>query len=82
MEVLPVDILMFEDNVGLVAITHTFHIFLRNVPELIVSQSVFRQRVQRGVEDRIGRPAIGFEVWSETIHANVDIHTTVFIKRL
>ena len=41
MEVLPVNILMFEDNVGLVAITHTFHVFLRDVPKLIVGQSVF-----------------------------------------
>ena len=42
MKMLSVDILMFENNIRLVAVTHTFHVFLRDVPELIVGQSVFR----------------------------------------
>jgi len=35
------------------AITHTFHVLLRDVPELSVGQSVFRRRVQRDLENRI-----------------------------
>ncbi len=81
MEVLPVDVLMFEDNVGLVAITHTFHVFLRDVPKLTVGQSVFGRGVQRGVKNRIGRPAVGFKVRPETLHAGVDIHSPVLIER-
>ena len=42
MEVLPVDILMFEDNVGLIPISHTLHVFLRDFPELFVCQPVLR----------------------------------------
>ncbi len=62
MEMLSGNVLMFKDDIGLVAVTHTFHVFLRDVPELIVGQPVFRRGVQRGVEDRIGCPAVGFEV--------------------
>ena len=81
MKMLSVDILMFENNIRLVAVTHTFHVFLRDVPELIVGQSIFRRGIQRGVEDRIGRPAVGFEVRAETLHAGVDIHSPVFVER-
>ena len=77
----PVNVLMFEDNVGLVAVTHTFHVFLRDVPELIVGQSVFRRGVQRGVEDRVRSPAVGFEVRPKAIHAGVDIHSPVLVER-
>ena len=81
MKMLSVDILMFENNIRLVAVAHTFHVFLRDVPELIVGQSVFRRGIQRGVEDRIGRPAVGFEVRPKAIHASVDIHSPVFVER-
>ena len=60
MKMLSVDILMFENNIRLVAVTHTFHVFLRDVPELIVGQSVFRRGVQRGVED-LSRPEKGLQ---------------------
>ena len=33
------------------------------------------------MEYRIGRSAVGFEVWPETIHTSVDIHSPVFIER-
>ena len=82
MEMLPVNVLMLEDNVGLVAVTHTFHVLLRDVPELIVGQSIFRRGIQRGVEDRIGRPAVGFEVRPKAIHAGVDIHSPVLVERV
>ena len=82
MKMLPLDILMFEDNVGLVAITHTFHVLLRDVPELSVGQSVFRRRVQRDLENRIGRPSVSFEVGPEALHAGIDIHPSIFVERL
>ena len=44
-------------------------------------QFVFGRRIQRSVKDRIGRPAVGFKVRPETLHAGVDIHSPVFIKR-
>ena len=81
MEMLARDVFMFKNDIGLVAVTHTFHVFLRDVPELIVGQPVFRRGIQRGVEDRIGRPAVGFEVRAETLHAGVDIHSPVFVER-
>ena len=81
MKMLSVDILMFENNIRLVAVTHTFHVFLRDVPELIVGQSVFRRGVQRGVEDRVRSPAVGFEVRPKAIHAGVDIHSPVLVER-
>ena len=81
MKMLSVDILMFENNIRLVAVTHTFHVFLRDVPELIVGQFVFGRGVQRGVEDRVRSPAVGFEVRPKAIHAGVDIQSSVFIER-
>ena len=42
MKMLSVDILMFENNIRLVAVAHAFHIFACDLPELFVCQSVFR----------------------------------------
>ena len=81
MEMLSGNVLVLENNIRLVAVTHTFHVFLRDVPELIVGQSVFRRGVQRGVEDRVRSPAVGFEVRPKAIHASVDIHSPVFVER-
>ena len=33
------------------------------------------------MEYRIGRSAVGFEVRPETLHAGVDIHSSVFVER-
>ena len=33
------------------------------------------------MEYRIGRSAVGFEVWPETLHAGVDIETSVSVER-
>ena len=41
MEMLSGNVLMLEDDIRLVAITHTFHVLLRDVPKLIVGQLVF-----------------------------------------
>ena len=81
MEMLSGNVLVFENDIGLVAITHTFHVLLRDVPELSVGQSVFRRGVQRGVEDRVRSPAVGFEVRPKAIHAGVDIHSPVLVER-
>ena len=80
-EMLPVDVFMLEDDIRLVAITHTFHVFLCNVPELIVGQPVFRRGIQRGVEDRVRSPAVSFEVRPKAIHTGVDIHSPVLVER-
>ena len=41
-QMLPVDILMFENDIGLVAISHLLHVFLRNFTELFIGQPVLR----------------------------------------
>jgi len=82
MEMLSGNVLVFENDIGLVAITHTFHVLLRDVPELSVGQSVFRRRVQRDLENRIGRPSVSFEVGPEAIHEGIDIHPSIFVERL
>ena len=46
MEMLSGNVLVLENNIRLVAVTHTFHVFLRDVPELIVGQFVFGRRIQ------------------------------------
>ena len=46
-EMLSRDIPMFEDNVGLVAVTHTLHVFLCDFPELFVVQSGDELRLRR-----------------------------------
>ena len=35
-QMLPVDILMFENDIGLVAISHLLHVYLRNFTELFI----------------------------------------------
>ena len=76
------DILMFEDDIGLISVTHALHVFACNLPKLFVSQFIFRRRVQRDMEYRIGRPSVSFEVRPETLHAGVDIHSSVFVEGL
>lgn len=80
MKMLSVDILMFENNIRLVAVTHTFHVFLCDLTELFVGQLVFRRGIQRSMENRAGRPSVGFEVRPETLHASVDIQSPVFVE--
>ena len=81
MEMLSGNVLMLENDIRLVAITHPFHVFLRNVPELIVGQLVFGRGIQRSMENRIGRSSVSFEVGPETLHAGIDIQSSVFIER-
>jgi len=42
MEVLPLDVLMLEDDIRLVAVTHAFHVLTSDFPELFVCQPVLR----------------------------------------
>ena len=81
MEVMPVDILMFEDNVGLISVAHSLHVFICDFPELFVGQFIFGRRVQRYMEYRIGRPSVSFEIRPKALHAGVDIHSSVFVER-
>ena len=46
-EMLSRDVPMFEDNVGLVAVTHTLHVFLCDFPELFVVQPGDELRLRR-----------------------------------
>ena len=48
-EMLPVNVLMLEDDIRLVAVTHTFHVFLCDLTELFVGQLVFRRGIQRSM---------------------------------
>ena len=81
MEMLSGNVLMLEDDIRLVAVTHTFHVFLCDLTELFVGQLVFRRGIQRSMENRAGRPSVGFEVRPETLHAGVDIETSVSVER-
>ena len=62
MQMPSVDILMFEDNVGLLSVAHFLHVFICNLPELFIGQLIFGRWVQRYMEYRITRAPIGFEV--------------------
>ena len=42
MEVLSGNVLVLENKVGLIPISHTLHVFLRDFPELFVCQPVLR----------------------------------------
>lgn len=72
-------IAVFEYIVGLIPEAHALHILAGDVPELFIGRPVFRRRVQRSKEDRIGRPTVGFEVRPETLHAGVNIKASAFI---
>ena len=77
-----VDILMFEDNVGLLSVAHFLHVFICNLPELFIGQLIFGRWVQRYMEYRITRAPIGFEVRHKTLHADSDIRSPVFVEGL
>ena len=81
MEMLSGNVLVLENNIRLFAVTHAFHVLTGDFPELFVGQLILWRGGERSMEDRIGRPAVGFEVWPETIHTSVDIHSPVFIER-
>lgn len=42
MEMFPLDILVFENDIRLVAVTHAFHVLTGDFPELFVCQPVLR----------------------------------------
>ena len=79
MKMLSVDILMFENNIRLVAVAHAFHIFACDLPELFVCQFVFGRGVERNMENRIGCSAVGFEIRHKTLHTGIDIEASAFI---
>ena len=79
MKMLSVDILMFENNIRLVAVAHAFHIFACDLPELFVCQFVFGRGVERNMENRIGCSAVGFEIRHEALHAGINIKASAFI---
>ena len=81
MEMLAFDVLVLENDIRLFAVTHALHVFLRDVPELIVGQPVFRRGIQRSMESRIGRSSVSFEVRPKALHAGIDIQSCVFIER-
>ena len=81
MEMLSGNVLVLENNIRLFAVTHAFHVLTGDFPELFVGQLILWRGVERNMEHRIGRPAVGFEVGPETIHAGIDIHTPMFVKR-
>ena len=72
---------MLENDIGLVAVAHTLHVFAGNLPEVFVGQPVFGRGIQRSMENRIGRPSVGFEVRPKALHASVDIQLSVFVER-
>ena len=81
MEMLSGNVLVLENNIRLFAVTHAFHVLTGDFPELFVGQLILWRGVERNMEHRIGRPAVGFEVGPETIHAGIDIQSSVFIER-
>lgn len=46
MDMRPVNVRMFEDDIRLIAVTHTFHIFLCHFRKLFIANLVFRVGVQ------------------------------------
>lgn len=42
MEMLPENVLILENNIGLVAVAHLLHVFLRNFTESFIGQPVLR----------------------------------------
>ena len=42
MEMLSGNVIMLENNIRLISISHTLHVFLRDFPELFVCQPVIR----------------------------------------
>src|SRR5690554_8239973 len=46
MDMCAVNVRMFENNIGLIAVTHTFHILLCHFRKLLIAYLVFRVGVQ------------------------------------
>ena len=80
MEMLSGNVLVLENNIRLFAVTHAFHVLTGDFPELFVGQLILWRGIQRSMENRAGRPSVGFEVRPETLHASVDIQSPVFVE--
>ena len=55
MEVTAGYVFVFEDDEGLGAVPHTFHVFVRYFDEPRIRQPVFRVRIERSVKYRVGQ---------------------------
>src|SRR5690606_21846914 len=71
MNMCAVNICMLENNIGLISVAHTFHIFLRHICKLLVTYLIRRIWVQRYMPNGffcfdIGRQ-IGFKTFIEIL---------------
>ena len=82
MQVLAGNILVFEYDVGLLAVAHPFHVLTGNLAQLLVSQTVFGRGIQRDMENRVGRSPIGLQEGIEAGHAPFVAHAACGIERI
>ena len=78
MEVTAGYVFVFEDDEGLGAVPHTFHVFVRYFDEPRIRQPVFRVRIERSVEYRVGQSGarVG-QVRCECFHQFMKVYFTV-----
>lgn len=82
MQVFARDVSVFEDNVGLLTVSHPLHIFTGDLAQLLIGQTILGRGIQRDVEDRIGCSPVGLQEGFETGHTPLVAHAARGIERI
>ena len=72
-----VDVLVFDNHIGLVAVAEPFHIRLRDVCHLHIRESVVGMRIERDMDDRVTRPDVFGHTVAEVTQQSGAIHPSV-----
>lgn len=78
MDVPALDVLVLENQVGLVAISQFTHVFLAYGCELFVGEHVVGVRIEGDVDNGLLRPVVGRHPPPEVVHAVADAELPVF----
>ena len=78
MDVPALDVLVLENQIGLVAISQFTHVFLADGRELFVGEHVVGVRIEGDVDNGLLRPVVGRHPPPEVVHAVADAELPVF----
>ena len=78
MDVPALDVLVLENQIGLVAISQFTHVFFADGRELFVGEHVVGVRIEGDVDNGLLRPVVGRHPPPEVVHAVADAELPVF----
>ena len=79
MQMMAIDVLMLDDDIRLVTISHALHILMRHLCQFPVRQPIIRMGIERDVDDRLFRAHMSGHPLLEVCQhlCNIDLTVTV-----